>query len=422
MASRSLKEQGLAELGSGFSWNSIEPAARAGPTPQITSVVFDETLRDGLQASYVTNPSTDEKLQILDHMMNCGISAADLGFPGSRPAATAECIVLAEHAADGDGSFVPGFAGRTHPSDVSAICDVAQAVGTQVDAYVFTGVSPVRQYVEGWDIGLILERIRASVKQCQRSGVEFVLVLEDTTRCTPEILERIYETAAEIGVRRLTLCDTVGVISPAGTETLINWSAEFFRDAGHKMDLEWHGHNDRGLAVVNALKAAELGCVRVHGAVLGIGERAGNASIDQMLLNGFLNGEKTFDLKALRTYCIYASEVLRVPIPVNYPAVGRDVFKTSAGVHAAAILKAYREGNPELQDSVYSSVPARMLGREQEVQIDASSGASNVEYWMAVNGIDADADVVSEILENAKRRDRPLDDREIWELVKRGSK
>lgn len=360
----------------GFSWNAVASDTVTRPARGRPAVAFDETLRDGLQAPYVATLTVEEKLQLLDYMIGCGITAADLGFPGSSPAAAAECSLLAKHVAGSGRPFSPGFAGRTHPADVSAICDIAQSLGTPVDAYIFTGVSPVRQYVEGWDIRTILDRIRASARECRRAGVEFVLVLEDTMRCTPAVLERIYDTAAEIGVRRLTLCDTVGVASPGGTQALITWTARYFSEQGHVMDLEWHGHNDRGLGVVNALKAAELGCLRVHGAVLGIGERAGNASIDQMLVNGFLDGQRSYDLMALRAYCEYASSVLRVPIPVNYPAIGRDVFKTSAGVHAAAILKAHQAGDAALKDSVYSSIPARLLGREQEVQIDASSGLS----------------------------------------------
>jgi 2-isopropylmalate synthase len=422
LASKVRHDRPLTMAEDDFNWNLAAIDTGANRPRGRSAIAFDETLRDGLQAPYVANPSTEEKLRLLEHIMDCGIMAADLGFPGSSSAAAAECALLARYAANSGRTFSPGFAGRTHPSDVAAICDIAQSLGMAVDAYIFTGVSPVRQYIEGWDIGTILSRIRASARDCERAGVQFVLVLEDTMRCTPAVLDRVYATAAEIGVRRLTLCDTVGVASPTGTRALITWTADYFSELGQAVELEWHGHNDRGLAVVNALTAAELGCRRVHGAVLGIGERAGNASIDQMLVNGFLEGERSYDLAALRAYCEYASSVLQVAIPVNYPAIGRDVFKTSAGVHAAAILKAHETGNATLKDSVYSSVPARILGREQEIQIDASSGLSNVRYWLATNGLAAENSVMDEILEVAKQRAQPLDNDEIRKLVERGAK
>lgn len=400
-----------------FTWNSVQPDADDTPVEAPTGVFFDETLRDGIQAPNVVIPRLDQKLRLVEHMVDVGIRCADLGFPGSGAEAAAECRAIAEYIVAAGLPLVQGYAGRTHLADVRAICEVSARVGVAVEAYVFIGVSPIRQYVEDWDTGLLLESIRAAAAQCRRSDVEFVLVLEDAVRCTPELLGRVYDVALDLGIRRLTLCDTVGVAQPNGTRALIGWTRRYFADRGQPIGVEWHGHNDRGLALANSLTALDAGCVRVHGTVLGVGERAGNASIDQLVVNRHLERARNFDLAALRDYCEYASTVLDFPIPPNYPAMGRDVFTTSAGVHASAILKAHEKADPVMKDSVYSSVPASDLGRHQEVLIDAASGASNVRYWLAVRGQQANDASIQEVLIAAKTRARPLDDEEIGRIL-----
>ena len=400
-----------------FTWNDLEVEA-GQQKPPYSGTFFDETLRDGLQAPYVRNLTPEEKERIVDHMIACGVRAANLGFPGSDPAALRECVTLARKIANCRYPLAQGYAGRTHPADIYAICEIAQAASVAVDAYIFIGVSPIRQYVEDWDMASIQASIRKSAAECRRDGVEFVLVLEDTVRCTPEVLGRIYEVAIDAGIGRVTLCDTVGAALPGGTQALISWSGEYFSSRGHPVAFEWHGHNDRGLALVNSLTALALGCHRVHGTILGVGERAGNASLDQLMVNSHLDHHGTYDLTALRDYCEYAESVLGVSIPRNYPVMGRDVFTTSAGVHAAAIMKAHEKGNAQVKDAVYSSVPASLLGRGQEVLIDASSGASNVKYWLAVHGYrNDDADVIKKVLAEAKAGRGPLADEQIRRII-----
>jgi 2-isopropylmalate synthase len=401
-----------------FSWNSFAlKGLRQRPTHSGT--FFDETLRDGLQAPYVRGLTLEQKLTMVDHMVRSGVRSADLGFPGSSPAALAECAAIAKSVAASGYPLVQGYAGRTHGSDIRAICELAQAASVPVEAYIFIGVSPIRQYVEQWDPGLIQQKVRKSVSQCRRDGVEFVLVLEDAVRCTPEVLRRVYDVAVDSGIRRVTLCDTVGAALPNGTESLIAWSNSYFDYREHQVGLEWHGHNDRGLALINSLTALALGCERVHGTILGIGERAGNASLDQLMVNAHLDEHARYDLTALREYSEYAGSVLGVGIPDNYPAMGRAVFQTSAGVHASAIMKAHERGNAQIKDAVYSSVPASLFGREQEVLIDASSGASNVRYWLLVNGYDHDGrdDAIEHVLARAKASRCPLSDEEIRRIV-----
>jgi 2-isopropylmalate synthase len=400
-----------------FNWNNVEVDVTNQKWPY-SGTFFDETLRDGLQAPGVRNPTLPEKLTIVDHMVRCGVRSADLGFPGSDPESARECTQVARYIVESGYPLVLGYAGRTHPSDIHAICEIAQAAGAPVDAYVFIGVSPIRQYVEDWDIALIQRNIHAAAAECAREDVNFVLVLEDTIRCTPEVLGQVYDAAIDTGVRRVTLCDTVGAAQPSGTTALIAWSNRYFGERDHEVAFEWHGHNDRGLGLINSLTAYALGCERVHGTILGVGERAGNTSLDHLIINSHLDEHGSYDLNALRDYCDYAGSALGMQIPRNYPAMGLDVFKTSAGVHASAILKAHEKGNLPVKDAVYSSVPASLLGREQEVLIDASSGASNVRYWLNVHGYQGDcALAIKKVLATAKTSREPLTDEQVTCIV-----
>ena len=135
-------------------------------------------------------------------------------------------------------------------------------------------------------------------------------------------------------------------------------------------------------ATTRQIAAIRAGATRVHGCAIGIGERVGNTPMDQLLVNLQLMGWIDHDLTALTDYCRKTSEGTGVPIPVNYPVVGDDAFRTGTGVHAAAVIKAFRKGDRWLADRVYSGVPAEMVGRHQEIEVGPMSGESNVVFWL----------------------------------------
>ncbi len=379
--------------------------------------LFDETLRDGIQSPSVYQPSFDEKLEIVTDMEKIGIEAADLGYPGSSIYARDDAIRLVNFIHEQNYDLKIAFAGRMHSNDLNAIFEVSQRTGRQVECYIFIGVSPIRQYVEGWDLCAILEKIRFAERQCRENNLPMVLVLEDATRCTPELLKQIYQEAIERKIERLVLCDTVGHSTPEGVVTLVTWTRQIFEEESYDMLLDWHGHNDRGFGLSNAITALESGCDRIHGTALGIGERVGNTSIDQLLINLYLNGCRQYRVSYVKEYCHHVAASTGVTIPPNYPAIGADAFKTTAGVHAAAILKAYSLDNQDILDAVYSGVPASLIGREQLVGIDNSSGESNVILWLKKNGFDATKADVRRILEVAKQAKSALQDHEIRTLL-----
>jgi 2-isopropylmalate synthase len=204
---------------------------------------------------------------------------------------------------------------------------------------------------------------------------------------------------------------------------LLNFTRGVLRalDVEDHVALDWHGHNDRGHALTTALFALEWGVDRVHGCALGIGERVGNTPMDLLLLNLYLLRQldpKRHDLSCLVEYAQKASEYTGMPIHPTYPLAGRDAFRTATGVHAAAVIKAEQRGDPELADRVYSSVPARVFGRRQEIEIGYSSGKSNVIWWLREHGIEAKDEITAELLAYAKQQDHTLTEDEIRGLLK----
>ena len=211
----------------------------------------------------------------------------------------------------------------------------------------------------------------------------------------------------------------MGHATPDGVRALIGFTRRLIDDMGVDVGIDWHGHNDRGLALENALWAYEAGADRVHGTAIGIGERVGNTPMDLLLLNLKLLGEIDADLTDLLVYCTVTARAVKREIPVNYPFAGEDAFRTATGVHAAAIIKAEQKGDEWLADRIYSGVPASMFGRHQKIEIGHMSGLSNVIYWLKSRRIEPHEDLVKQIFEVAKRGDRLLHDEEVMQVVKR---
>jgi 2-isopropylmalate synthase len=244
-------------------------------------------------------------------------------------------------------------------------------------------------------------------------------VTEDTSRCDPETINRLYKTAIECGARAIVICDTVGHATPSGVAALTKFVIEnVVKPSGENIRIDWHGHCDRGLAVPNSLAALAAGADCVHATAIGIGERVGNTQMDQMLMNLKLMGVSPWhqqDLTKLKDYCRAVSEATGVPIPKNYPVLGDDAFRTATGVHAAAVIKAFKKNDLELANSVYSGVPSHYFGLEQVIEIGPMSGKSNILFWLSRKGVPCSEELVDRIYQKAKAADRILSEAEIME-------
>jgi len=381
----------------------------------------DETLRDGLQSPSVRDPSIAEKIQILHLMEALGINSLDLGLPGAGPRALADCEALAREIVRHKMKIRANCAARTHENDIRPIAGIVQRTGLNIQAATFIGSSPIRRYTEGWTDDFLLETTEKAVKFTVSLGLECMYVTEDTSRCDPAMVKRLYSTAINCGARAIVICDTAGHATPMGAFALVRFVLEeVVKPSGEKIRVDWHGHCDRGLAVANSMGALMAGAECVHACALGIGERVGNTQMDQMLVNLKLMGIPPWteqDLTKLKEYCQAVSKATGVPIPANYPVVGEDAFRTATGVHAAALIKAYKKKDVELANAVYSGVPSQMFGLEQIIDIGPMSGKSNVLFWLERHGVPASDEVVDRIYQRAKASNHTLSEAEIRQCL-----
>ncbi|MBZ0232089.1 MAG: 2-isopropylmalate synthase [Deltaproteobacteria bacterium] len=403
-----------------YDWNEKD---RRGPILRKRPGLLDETLRDGLQSPAVRDPALDDKRALLRLMARLGIDAVDLGLPGAGPRARADVEALVRTIVDERLPILANCAARTVLADITPVIDVSQKVGAPIEISVFIGSSPIRALAEGWELGALVAHTRAAVAAIVAAGLPATFVTEDTTRSHPAALDRLFRTAIEAGASRLVLCDTCGHATPDGVRNLVGFTRGVLRalDVEERVMIDWHGHNDRGHALTNALVALEWGVDRVHGCGLGIGERTGNTPIDLVLLNLHLLGlldPARHDLTALVEYVERVSAATGVPIPASYPLAGRDAFRTATGVHAAAVVKAEQRGDLDLADRVYSSVPAHDFGRAQEIAVGHYSGRANVVWWLRHHGYEPHPELVSRVLEHAKGQDRVLADEELHALAR----
>ncbi len=397
-----------------YDWNTVEgrdiPAGRK-------VMLDDETLRDGLQNPSVRDPSTPEKIRILHLMEDLGIDTVNIGLPGAGPRAYADTEALAREIASCRMRIRPNCAARTHKNDIHPIAEISQKVGIPIEAATFLGSSPIRRLVEDWTVDHLQRTTEDAVKFAVSEGLPVMYVTEDTTRADPETVKTLYSTAIRCGARSIVLCDTVGHAEPRGAFNLVKFAIdEVVRPSGEKIRVDWHGHNDRGLSIANSLAALAAGADQVHGAANSLGERVGNTPMELMLVNLRLMGLIDRDLSKLKEYSETVARATRTVVPPNYPVVGRDAFRTATGVHAAAIIKAYRKNDVVLADSVYSGVPAHLFGLEQVIEIGPLSGRSNVTFWLEKHGIAATDELVDRIFQAAKQAERIMTDEELLAL------
>jgi 2-isopropylmalate synthase len=390
-----------------YDWNLAGEVERPSGVIQFD----DETLRDGLQSPSARDPDLADKLRLLELMDALGIDTADVGLPGAGARAREHITALVK--ATGELDIGANVACRTLVSDIAPILDVVQATGVPVEVCTFIGSSPIRQYAESWELEQMLALVREALEFCTRHGLDSMFVTEDTTRANPDDVRALYTTAIEAGAKRICICDTCGHANPAGARALVGFVKDLVLELGVDVGIDWHGHRDRGLGLINALAALGAGATRVHATALGVGERAGNTEMDLLLVNLRLSGWIDNDLSALSEYCRLASEAIGVPLPANYPVFGKDAFETATGVHAAAVIKAFKKGDAWLANRVYSGVPADMVGLEQTITVGPMSGKSNVVWFLEKRGVSPTEGAVQRVLDLAKRTPRLLTEAEI---------
>lgn len=404
----------LTEEGLIYDWNRVKKAQFAPGRPVL---LFDESLRDGIQSPSVVDPPLSAKLRYLHLLESLGVQYIDIGLPGAGLRAYGDVLALAQEIVASGMKLRPAAAARTVAADILPIIRASEEAGIPIEIMTFLGSSPIRALAESWDEDHLALLTANAIDLGVKAGLPVTYVTEDTVRSKPSTLERLFKTAIDHGAAGLCLCDTVGHATEDGTRALVEFTLELIQRMGTRTRVDWHGHNDRGLSLANALAAYEAGADRIHGTMLGIGERVGNTALDQLLVNLKLLGKWEHDL----THLLLASELIssgcEVPVPINYPVVGRDAFRTATGVHAAAVIKASKKGDTWLADRIYSGVPAGIFGLKQLIEIGPMSGLSNVHFYLEQHQIPPRSGLAEAILAKAKSTSKLLTHDEVLEVV-----
>jgi len=396
-----------------YDWNAAETSIWGARRTEL----LDETLRDGLQSPSAQNPTLEQKLEALRLMARLGVAAVNLGIPSVSKAAREETRQMLRLITEERLGLLPVCAGRTLAGDVTPILELAEETGVAIEVSVFVGASPIRWQAEGWDMARVSKLTREAVALGARAGLPVTFVTEDTTRTPPDTLRQLFEVALEQGATRLCLCDTVGAASPEGARRLVSFARNLVACCGKAVGLDWHGHDDRGLGLANALTAIDAGVDRVHATALGVGERVGNTPLELLSANlALLSGQEP-DAKGLRAYVEHFASALGISVPDNHPLIGANAFRTATGVHAAAIVKALDQGG-ELADHVYSVVSVSRFSSGHDIRIGYMSGTSNVVHWLRRHSIEPSDGLISRILDRAKASNRVLRDDEVLAVVR----
>lgn len=291
--------------------------------PRVVKVV-DETLRDGLQNATGRAGPIGAKIDLLHAMARIGVDVVSVGLPAAGARYAADTDVLCREIRDARLPLIPTAAARTVVADVEGIVRAADRAGIPIEVYAFVGSSPIRLAVEGWTMDFLVDHIRDATRAAVKHGLRFCLVTEDTTRAHPDMLRTLFRAAIDEGASRLCLADTTGYVTPYGVEELIRFTRGVLAEASaERVELDWHGHNDRGLGLPTALWAVSSGIDRVHGTGLGVGERVGNAGLEMLIHNlGLLGARPPVSRALLRAYCDLAARALEWTIPDDHPIAG----------------------------------------------------------------------------------------------------
>ncbi len=290
-------------------------------------VLWDETLRDGEQAPGVRF-SSEEKLQIAELLSDVGVSVINAGIP---VVSAGEARAVRRLAEAGLRAKVLAAA-RTVPRDVEAVVDSGAS-----HIAIFVAASQVHlRYKLKMTEAEVLEASLASVRRAKDAGLHVAFVTEDTVRAPFPFVESLYRAVQDAGADRLVVADTVGVMTPL---TFRWYLAEFIRRVQPR-DLSVHCHNDFGLATANTLTALEAGVSAPHVCVNGLGERAGNAALEEVVvalesLYGYRTGIRTDRLYELSRL---VEELSGMPVAPNKALVGYNAFSHEAGIHTHGIL------------------------------------------------------------------------------------
>ena len=370
----------------------------------------DETIRDGLQTPYCPQFDLNDRVTALCHMDECGFSDCILGMVGVDDERISQLIsYFGEH----DVSVFPWLLCRVDQADISSAVSHFGQGGDKVGINLFLNLGPLRHLAESWDEDRLFDKFLSVLKIAKAGFGRIRIAFEDASRTHPRLIARAIAMTSGFGIERLTIADTCGTLSPSGVSNFIDHVRIMLRDSNCRSLLEWHGHNDRGMAVACSLAAIESGASYVHGTMLGIGERNGNAALDQIVANlGFLQ-PKICDWHALRNYHDFIAEKFQNNLFSAYPFFGKYSNATSTGTHSAAMFKAIRNNRPNLARILFSPISPIGVNTPPTFLVSHLTGRLGVTAALSERSLRCDDATVSRVLSFAKSVERTITNDEL---------
>lgn len=346
-------------------------------------IFVDCTLRDGEQAPGVVF-TLEEKLAIADLLDRCGVPMLDAGMPSvsAQERKTLEALLSRGYRA----TVAATVRALSEDIDLAVDCGLKEV-------FLFMPVSPQHlKHKFGMTLKQAWPRIEAAIDYAVTEGLKVHFVAEDSVRADPRELAPLFDRVGELGALSAILCDTVGVMRPDRMEAYVRSLTGHMKS---EMTFGVHCHNDYGLGTANTLAAIRGGCTMVTATVNGLGERAGNAPLEEVIcsLEDLYHAKVSIDCSLLPTLCETVAAYSGVFLTPTKPIVGLNVFRHEAGVHVDGMLKDL---------STYESIDPAKLGRRHEFLLGKHSGRGLIELLLLERGISADPEAVDRILERVK--------------------
>jgi homocitrate synthase NifV len=343
--------------------------------------VNDSTLRDGEQAPGVSF-TLDEKVAIAQALERAGVDEIEAGTPAMGEMEIEALAAIGQTIQD---------------SAVIAWCRMSE---TDVDAALRTGLKRVSLSVPMSDRQMraksyrgphdVLARLARVVRYALDRGLTVAVGGEDSSRADPDFVPLVIEAVQRAGAHRFRYADTLGVLDPFETYGIF-WRLR----ANTDLELEFHGHHDLGLATANTIAAARGGATHLSVCALGLGERAGNAALEQVAvaLERTTSWRTRIDFAALQSLAETVSEAAHRPIPVGQPIVGEAAFSHESGIHVSGLLR-----DPE----TYEALNPALFGRSRQIVLGKHSGIAAVRHALSEQGLSLDDDLARGVLDRVR--------------------
>lgn len=342
--------------------------------------LFDTTLRDGEQSPGIAL-SQNDKITIAKAIDEIGVDVMEVGFCASGETEKETVSKIANMGLN------------------AKICSLARCTKGDIDSVIDSGVGYIHEFIATSDIHLkykldmtrdqAVEKAVNAVEYAKSHGMTVQFSCEDATRTDYDFLERTCSAVKDAGADVVDIADTVGIIVPRALGELVSKLKESI-----KMPISVHCHNDLGLAVANSLAALECGAEQVHVCVNGIGERSGNASLEEIATCLYVNyGVKTVDLTRLGSVSRVVSRYTGYPLAYNKPIVGRNAFAHESGIHVHGVMK---------NACTYEAFPPEMVGMDRSITIGKHSGEHSVRSRLNAMKIEFPEELMPELMSSVK--------------------